>query len=133
MLTRSATRDGRRSDLRAELGANYAELGELTRESPAIRTGHLASGNAVVTSRAFIDQLRSRDGALMALEMETAGLSRAAHARTTPVPVLAIRGISDLGDADKSKFDGVGGGAFRRVAMRNATRLLLALLDVGVI
>jgi len=120
-------------DLRAELGSAYTELRQVTRESPAIRTGHLASGNSVVTSRAFIDKIRSLDGALMALEMETAGLSRAAHARTSPVPVLAIRGISDLGDADKSKFDGVGGGAFRRVAMRNATRLLLALLDVGVI
>lgn len=120
-------------DLRAELGAAYTELSQVTRESPAIRTGHLASGNSVVTSRAFIDQLRSLDGALVALEMETAGLSRAAQARPTPIPVLAIRGISDLGDSDKSNFDKIGDGAIRRVAMRNATRLLLALLDEGVV
>lgn len=122
------------SDLRVELAdSNPSDLGDVVRESPAIKVGHIASGNVVGAAEAFTGRLHRRDSALLGLEMETAGLTRAAHKRVETVPVLAIRGVSDFGDGRKAKLDGVGGGVFRRVAMRNATRLLLTLIEVGIL
>lgn len=46
---------------------------------------------------------------------------------------LVIRGISDLGDERKRELDRMDGGAIRRLAMRNATRFLWALLDAGIL
>lgn len=62
-----------------------------------------------------------------------AGLAQAAHRRIDPVRTLVIRGISDLGDERKRELDRTDGGAIRRLAMRNATRFLWALLDAGIL
>lgn len=119
-------------DLSAELGEHRPD-GDIIRLRPAIKVGHIASGNVVGAAEAFTERLKRRDSSLLALEMETAGLSRAAHKRVDAVRVLALRGISDFGDGRKAELDGVGGGVFRRVAMRNASRLLLALLEAGLL
>lgn len=119
-------------DLAAELGENRPGS-DLVRQRPAIKVGHIASGNIVGAAEAFTSRLKRRDASLLALEMETVGLSRAAHKRLDTVRVLALRGISDFGDGRKAELDGVGGGVFRRVAMRNASRLLLALLEAGLL
>jgi nucleoside phosphorylase len=122
------------ADLAAELdGKDLADLAEVVRESPLIKVGHIASGNIVGAAEAFTARLHRRDSALLGLEMETAGLSRAAHKRVETVPVLALRGVSDFGDGRKAKLDGMGDGVFRRVAMRNATRLLITLVEVGIL
>jgi nucleoside phosphorylase len=121
-------------DLAEELaGKDLSDLADVLRESPIIKIGHIASGNIVGAAEAFTARLHRRDSALLGLEMETAGLTRAAHKRVDTVPVLALRGVSDFGDGRKAKLDGVGGGVFRRVAMRNATRLLLTLVELGVL
>ena len=53
----------------------------------------------------------------------------AAQTRTMPKRALAIRGISDLGDDRKKELDAIEDGLLRRYAMRNAVRLLWALMD----
>jgi 8-oxo-dGTP diphosphatase len=122
------------TDLASELaGRNYSEFSDLISASPAIKVGHIASGNVVGAAEAFAARLHRRDSSLLGLEMETAGLSRAAHKRVETVPVLALRGVSDFGDGRKAKLDGVGDGVFRRVAMRNATRLLLTLVELRIV
>lgn len=121
-------------ELAGELAnARKAPPQSTVRAAPEIKVGHIASGSIVGAAKAFTARLRERDASFIGLEMETAGLSRAAHKRALAVPVLALRGVSDFGDGRKAKLDGVGQGAFRRVAMRNATRLLLTLIDVGVL
>ncbi len=61
--------------------------------------------------------------------MESAAVLLAAQTRSEPKRALAIRGISDKGDADKKKLDDLEDGVLRRYAMRNAVRLLWALLE----
>ena len=95
---------------------------------PAMSAGHLASGPAVGAARAFTRWIHKRDATIKALEMEAVGLVRSATERTRPIRALVIRGISDLGDDRKSDLDAVGAGGLRRLAMRNAVRLLASLL-----
>ncbi len=106
----------------------------LVREGPEIPDAHIASGPVVGVAQQFTQWLRAkRDRNLKALDMESAGLVAAAMKRKEPTRTLVLRGISDYGDERKSQFDAVGEGALRRYAMRNATRLLWALLEVGVL
>lgn len=101
------------------------------RFQPHILKAHLASGVSVAAAAQFRDWVLERDRNIKALEMEAVGVLRAAHERRVPVPTLVLRGISDLGDGDKKVLDAIGDGALRRAAMRNATRLLWALMKTG--
>jgi nucleoside phosphorylase len=106
----------------------------LVREAPSMLDAHLASGPVVGAAQQFTEWLRSRrDRNLKALEMESAGLMAAAMRRVEPARTLIIRGISDYGDKRKKQLDKVGEGALRRYAMRNATCLLLRLMETGVL
>jgi nucleoside phosphorylase len=102
-------------------------------DSPNLQTGHLASGSIVGTAGEFANFLKQRDATLRALEMEAGGMARAAVKRTHPVPWLVIRGISDLGDERKTQFDSTGDGGLRKLAMLNATNLMLTLLKSGLL
>jgi nucleoside phosphorylase/tetratricopeptide (TPR) repeat protein len=105
----------------------------LVADAPNLLDAHLASHSVVGAARQFTQWLRSkRDRNLKALDMESAGLMAAAVRRTVPARTLVVRGISDYGDERKGELDAVEQGALRRYAMRNATRLLWALLEAGV-
>lgn len=106
----------------------------LVRAAPDLLDAHLASDSVVGAAQQFTQWLRSkRDRNLKALDMESAGFMAAAVRRMEPARTLVIRGISDYGDERKHDLDAVGEGALRRYAMRNATRLLWALLEAGVL
>ena len=98
---------------------------------PKFRDGHLATGPILGAAKEFIHWIHSRDRNLLALDMESGGLMRAAHARREPVRSLVLRGISDLADDRKKELDDIGEGALRRYAMRNAIRLLWTLIETG--
>jgi len=102
-------------------------------DSPSLHTGHLGSGSIVGAASGFANFLKSRDATLRALEMEAGGMARAAVKRTQPISWLVIRGISDLGDERKAQFDSTGDGGLRKLAMRNATSMMLALLESGLL
>jgi nucleoside phosphorylase len=102
-------------------------------EAPALARVHLASGPVLAASEAFVEWVRTRDGLLKALEMEAAGMMLAAHQRSVPTSTLVLRGISDFGDSRKSKTDRKSGGAFRYLAMFNATQLLWAMMRRGLL
>lgn len=104
-----------------------------SRDVPALVKTHVASGPTVAASKAFAAWVRSRDRKLGALEMEAAGMMLAAHRRAEPARTLVLRGISDFCDGDKSSLDGVGKGAFRKLAMGNAVRLLEAMMRAGML
>lgn len=91
--------------------------------------GHVATGPAVGAAKAFSDWIRSYDRNVKSLEMEAAAVLLAAQTRSEPKRALAIRAISDFGDEHKKELDQKGEGVLRRYAMRNAVRLLWALLD----
>jgi nucleoside phosphorylase len=102
---------------------------ELLRPTIALKTGHMASGPVVGAAKPFLDWLRSRNRAYLALEMEAAGFRAAISERADPQNCLVLRGICDYGDQRKKKLDKVRDGAFRRYAMQNVIRLLWALLE----
>lgn len=77
--------------------------------------------------------MKGRDGTIRALAMEASGMARAAVKRTQPIPWLVIRGISDLGDEKEAQFDSTGDGGLRKLAMRNTTSLMIALLRGGLL
>jgi nucleoside phosphorylase len=99
------------------------------REPTLLADGHVATGPVVGAAAAFSAWIRTHDRNVKSLEMESAAVLLAAQAQGSPKRALAIRGISDYGDERKKKLDKVGGGALRKYAMRNAVRLLWALLD----
>jgi nucleoside phosphorylase len=104
-------------------------LGDLS----SLDIGHLASGSIVGAASGFANFLKGRDGTFRALEMEAGGMARAAVKRTQPISWLVIRGISDLGDERKAQFDSTGDGGLRKLAMRNATNLMLTLIKGGLL
>jgi CRISPR-associated protein Cmr6 len=101
-----------------------------SRTQPNLYKHHLASGAFVMVSEAMKAQLKVGDASLKAVDMESAGL---AWATFEDVPMVIVRGISDNGSPQKKELDAVGEGAFRRVAMRNASRLLLLAHDLGLL
>jgi nucleoside phosphorylase len=100
---------------------------------PSVHRVHVASGSVVGATVGFKKWLRRRDQTLKALEMEGAALAEAAESCQPQIPALVLRGISDFGDERKQKLDGASGGAVRRYAMRNATRYLRMLGELGVL
>jgi len=89
----------------------------LVREEVAAEAVHLASGPIVVASSEFAGWLKGRDRKIKALEMEAAGLMKAALERVESTRTLVLRGISDRGDETKSELDAIGGGGLRAWAM----------------
>ena len=101
----------------------------LLREAPALEEGHIASGPVVGAADAFVAWLKAKgDRSYLALEMESAGGAMAIHELAIPAKHLVIRGISDFGDERKRELDAIGRGGLRKLAMQNATRLLLSIL-----
>ncbi len=103
------------------------------RPSPDLHDCHLASGPAVSAAEAFARWVRGRDRNLKAIEMESGGVARAGSQRANPVPVLALRGISDSASHDKAAQDRIGKGALRRYAMHSILVLFSILLEEGVL
>ena len=106
-------------------------LKEMVNDTPVYKIGRIASGNIVATSKAFIDELKKRDRKILAIEMEAAGVLRAASEINGPIPTLIIRGISDLADERKKDFDNIKEGVFRKLAIRNAIHLFLTLIHAN--
>ena len=105
------------------------QLGDI----PSIYRVHLASGPVMSASVAYKNWLHSRDETIKALEMEAAGLVAAAFERKVPVTALVVRGISDFGDDKKNALDKGTKNSIRKLAMRNATRLVFSYMQAGII
>ena len=123
-----------RADLAALLPDAHQRDGLVTgkvvrSKAKLLADGHVATGPVVGAAPAFSAWIRSHDRNVKSLEMESAAVLLAAQTRSQPKRALVIRGISDKGDADKKKLDDLEDGVLRSYAMRNAVRLLWALLD----
>lgn len=64
--------------------------------APDVCTGSIASSNLLVKDSALVDRWRAVSRELKAVEMEAAGVFKAAKTLQKTYPVLAIRGISDV-------------------------------------
>jgi nucleoside phosphorylase/CheY-like chemotaxis protein len=80
--------------------------------------GPVASGAAVVAHRPIIDDLVTRNGKLIGVEMETYGVFVAAHQCPEPRPqAMSIKSICDFGNSTK-------GDDFQRYAANTSARYL---------
>lgn len=118
-------------DLKDALSNESPISEDLARESPQVVCGAIASGPIVGAAPAFAKFLKSKNRKYVAIEMESGGVLGSTHERVSPPLTLIIRGVSDFGDERKAQLDNIGGGVFRRVAMRNAVRLLWCTLESG--
>jgi nucleoside phosphorylase len=106
---------------------------ESLRNEPQLLHGQVASGPVVTASKKFVKWVKSTNRNYLALEMEGGAMLAAVYSRAQPKQSLMLRGISDFGDQRKKSLDAVGKGGIRRYAMRNATKMLWALMDAGVL
>jgi nucleoside phosphorylase len=102
--------------------ANSENLtGHVRRDGPHIVVGPLACG-PVVASTQFTEKLQALHRKVAAIETESGGIF--GRLRLAKIPVIAIRGISDLADSEKAELEIATGGAARRYAARVAMDLL---------
>lgn len=129
---RQATRPKVEEWSAASLGRCRIEPGARPAEAPVYHVGHIASGDVVVGSEAFITLLKEHDRKCAAVEMEAGGAALSAY-QNNKVELMVIRGISDRAEKNKTAtdetldIDGVPN-AWRGYAVRNATALLMTLL-----
>ena len=91
-------------------------------ESENLKFGVIASGEKVISSTPIITELKSKINNLVAIEMESFGVSQGAIQSTKNPGFIAIRGISDL--ADEAKNDN-----FRELSLNNGANFLKQFLD----
>ena len=116
---------------RTATGEHYRELSvpdDTHGGCSSFHIGPIASGNVVVASSAFVEEVKKIDRKFVAIDMEAAGVASAANDRIHPLPCLVIRGISDRADENKKARDSEGKKGWRRYAVRNAAALLAGLL-----
>lgn len=88
--------------------------------------GHIACG-PVSASKQFNAKLQALHRKVVAIETESGGVfQRIVEDR---IPTIAIRGISDMADKEKSALEKSSKGAFRKLAMVNACKLLKTQLE----
>ncbi|WP_234532987.1 hypothetical protein [Streptomyces shenzhenensis] len=93
--------------------------------------GPLACGPVVGASEAFTSWLQEHKRDLAAIDMESSGIAAAttASGMLKRVRFVALRGISDAADEDKSDLERRTGGSIRRVAVATAFEMLIVLLN----
>ncbi|QOV40264.1 hypothetical protein IM697_18770 [Streptomyces ferrugineus] len=101
--------------------------------SPArpLVVGPLACGPVVGADQAFTAWLQEHKRDLTAIDMESSGIAAATatSGMLKRVRFVALRGISDAADADKSDLERRTGGSIRRVAVAAAFEMLIVLLN----
>lgn len=101
--------------------------------APRYHVAPVATGDVVVASAAFRDELLAHNRKLAALEMEAGGAALSGYHRANAVDVLVARGVSDRAGDDKAATDGVvdvdgNPNAWRAYAVRNAVNLVKLLV-----
>ena len=91
---------------------------------PHVHFGPFAVGEKVIANQEFVNELLRLHPKLVGIEMESYGVSMAAHSALSRPGFLAIRGVSDL--ADEAKSD-----EWRERAAVNAAAFAISFLRSG--
>ncbi|MHB1640517.1 MAG: 5'-methylthioadenosine/S-adenosylhomocysteine nucleosidase family protein [Candidatus Dormibacteria bacterium] len=102
--------------------------------TPQLHLGPIASGDFVVTSKAFRQSLVQHNRQFVAVEMEAAGAATAIESQGHGQGLVVVRGISDFADPEKGAIDegrpfGAAKDAWRKYAFQNAYDFLVALVS----
>lgn len=98
-------------------------------EKPSVHRGPIGSGPGVGGSKQLLKLIRDNNRKFLAIDMESGGFMAALRRSLCRPPEIILRGVSDFADERKTELDQTTGGAIREIAMRNAFRLFLNLLD----
>jgi adenosylhomocysteine nucleosidase len=103
----------------------WTQLVSDCRQRPVVHLKPIASGEVVVNSRIgpIAEHLRFHFGDAVAVDMESLGVACTGHLNRS-MPVLSIRGISDLADGDKHRADRAG---WQVIAASHAAAFALTL------
>lgn len=101
-------------------------LEEECKDSPIIGVGPIVCGS-VSSSSLYNNKIKGIDRKISAIETESGGVFQ--ELRGKGVPGIAIRGISDLANAEKNKLEERTAGKARELAMKNACELLAVQLN----
>lgn len=112
---------------------DIGNLKSLMNEIPKIHIGNIASGPIVGKSTNFKDTLLSLDRKLLAIEMESAGVFRAASSRANPIDVITIRGISDFMDEDKKQIELEHSNKNRIIALHSVSNFLKSIISSSIL
>lgn len=112
---------------RESLGLSSSQL-SLASTMPKLKTGHIACGDTVVVSTAYLIELIGIDRKFDAYDMESAGFLQATSGREMPIRTMIVRGVADFANERKKRLESAGDGMWRRYAMYSASTFLLHLL-----
>lgn len=112
-------------------GSSAADIDQMSvGMRPEVREVRLASGELLSAATDFVEMLMARG--CMAADMESAGAVMACNrddSGSAP-QLLILRGISDAGNEKKTELESIiEPNFFRRACLRNASRLLISLID----
>jgi nucleoside phosphorylase len=108
---------------RAKLEATIRSHLDKPRTDPKVVTGTVGSSNALIKSTDFLAQISGGFKFLLCVEMESAGCYAACNTNA-PIPMLAIRGISDIVGVVRSE-------EWTEYACQTAASLAMHLLRSG--
>lgn len=100
-------------------------LEDVCKKLPVIGVGPIVCG-PVSGSTPYNKKIKGIDRKISAIETESGGVFQELSSRG--IPGIAIRGISDLADADKNELEDKTEGKARELAMRNASEMLATQL-----
>lgn len=110
------------SEWKADAKRNELEIGVTnTNLEYDLQIGAMVCG-PVSASKAFNEKLKGIDRKFIAIETESGGVFSVCEQHK--VPAIAIRGISDMADANKNILENENSGNYRKLAMENAIDLL---------
>jgi len=96
------------------------------RRPPLFKSGHIASSNHLARDPSVVNQWLSMNRAILATEMESAGVCEAANDINYHYPVMAIRGISDIIGLERD-------GRWTAYACHTAAAFTKAFIKAGII
>ncbi|SFB48492.1 Nucleoside phosphorylase [Amycolatopsis marina] len=106
-------------------GESMVPHDETSDNVPSVHFEPVAAGDVLLNSKVspLAQQIRGGYNDAIAIEMESSGFALAGHL-SGKVPMLTVRGVSDMADGTKAATDREGG---QRVAARNAAAFAVAL------
>lgn len=106
------------------LRSRLADFASSYRGTHKVKFGPFAAGEKVVADTKAVEKLKQADPKLLGIEMESYGVARAAAGRLYRPRFIAIRGVSDYADENKSDNS-------RELALANAGNFFVSFLKTG--
>eukprot|EP01006_Ploeotia_vitrea_P045354 TRINITY_DN66936_c1_g1_i1.p1 TRINITY_DN66936_c1_g1~~TRINITY_DN66936_c1_g1_i1.p1 ORF type:complete len:433 (+),score=187.31 TRINITY_DN66936_c1_g1_i1:54-1352(+) len=110
----------------SEIKAVFGDTSAKSFKKPHVHVGHTMSTSGVITDSSFKKRMQDKDRKVLCVEMEAYGVASACALAKTPLVV--VKGISDLADANKNEMQEELREAFRAGSIRHAAMVALSIV-----